>query len=93
MKWCARKGQGVGIVPLVLVAMVIVLITRYWGRLVIYQCAGEIIKIKALNTINSVQFIRSVVSDSLPPHELQHSRPPYLSPTPGVHSDSSPLCW
>ena len=90
MKWCARKGQGVGIVPLVLVAMVIVLITRYWGRLVIYQCAGEIIKIKALNTINSVQFIRSVVSDSLPPHELQHSRPPYLSPTPGVHSNSCP---
>ena len=32
-----------------------------------------------------VQFIRSVVSDSLRPHELQHARPPCPSPTPGVH--------
>ena len=39
----------------------------------------------------SVQFSRSVVSDSLRPHELQHTRPPCLSPTPGVHSDSCPL--
>ena len=38
----------------------------------------------------SVQFSRSVVSDSLRPHELQHARPPCLSPTPGVHSDSRP---
>ena len=30
----------------------------------------------------SVQFSRSVVSDSLRPHELQHARPPCLSPTP-----------
>ena len=39
----------------------------------------------------SVQFSRSVVSDSLQPHELQHARPPCPSPTPGVHSDSHPL--
>ena len=38
----------------------------------------------------SVQFSRSVVSDSLRPHELQHARPPCPSPTPGVHSDSRP---
>ena len=38
----------------------------------------------------SVQFSRSVVSDSLRPHESQHARPPCLSPTPGVHSDSHP---
>ena len=31
-----------------------------------------------------VQFSRSVVSDSLRPHELQHARPPCPSPTPGV---------
>ena len=36
----------------------------------------------------SVQFSRSVVSDSLWPHELQHTRPPCPSPTPGVHSNS-----
>ena len=38
----------------------------------------------------SVQFSRSVVSDSLRPHESQHARPPCPSPTPGVHSDSRP---
>ena len=37
---------------------------------------------------SSVQFSRSVISDSLQPHELQHARPPYPSPTPRVHSDS-----
>ena len=35
--------------------------------------------------ISSVQFSHSVVSDSLRPHESQHTRPPCLSPTPGVH--------
>ena len=35
-------------------------------------------------------FSHSVVSDSLRPHELQHARPPCPSPTPGVHSNSSP---
>ena len=40
--------------------------------------------------ISSVQFSRSVMSDSLWPHELQHARPPCPSPTPGVHSDSRP---
>ena len=39
----------------------------------------------------SVQFSRSVVSDSLRPHEWQHARPPCPSPTPGVYSNSSPL--
>ena len=33
----------------------------------------------------SVQFSRSVTSDSLWPHWLQHGRPPCPSPTPGVH--------
>ena len=40
--------------------------------------------------ISSVQFSRSVVSDSLRPHESQHASPPCPSPTPGVHSDSRP---
>ena len=38
--------------------------------------------------ISSVQFSRSVMSDSLRPHELQHARPPCLSPTLGVYSNS-----
>ena len=44
-----------------------------------------------LNTYSiSVQFSRSVMSDSLQPHESQQARPPCPSPTPGVHSDSCP---
>ena len=39
---------------------------------------------------SSVQFSRSVVSDSLRPHESQHARPPCPSPTPRVHSNSCP---
>ena len=41
--------------------------------------------------IRSDQISRSVVSDSLRPHESQHARPPCPSPTPGVHWDSRPL--
>ena len=37
------------------------------------------------------QFSRSVVSDSLQPHGLQHIRPPCLSPTPRVYTNSCPL--
>ena len=36
-------------------------------------------------TVSSVQFSRSVMSDSLRPREPQHTRPPCPSPTPGVH--------
>ena len=39
---------------------------------------------------SSVQFSRSVVSDSLWPHESQNARPPCPSPTPGVYSNSCP---
>ena len=42
-------------------------------------------------SFSSVQFSRSVVSDSLRPHELQHARPPCPSPTPRVHPNSCPL--
>ena len=43
-----------------------------------------------LNQIESDQISRSVVSNSLRPHESQHARPPCPSPIPGVHSDSCP---
>ena len=39
----------------------------------------------------SVQSSHSVVSDSLWPHGLQHTRPPCPSPTPRVDSNSCPL--
>ena len=45
---------------------------------------------KMLNTLHSgsIQFSRSVVSDSLWPHGLKHTRPPCPSPTPGACSNS-----
>ena len=44
-------------------------------------------------TFSSVQFSHSVVSNSLWPHELQHTRSPCPSPTPGVHPNSCPSSW
>ena len=41
----------------------------------------------------TVQFSCSVVSNSLWPHGLQHSRLPCPLPTPRVYSDSCPLSW
>ena len=43
--------------------------------------------------IFSVQFSRSVVSDSLQPHELQHTSPLCPSPTPGVHPNPCTSSW
>ena len=37
--------------------------------------------------------VQSVMSESLRPHGLQHTRPPCLPPTPGVYSKSHPLSW
>ena len=42
------------------------------------------------SAVISDQISRSVVSDSLQTHELQHAGPPCPSPTPRVHSDSHP---
>ena len=45
------------------------------------------------NSVSSVHFSHSVMSDTLGPHGLHHSRPPRPSPTPGVYPNSSPLSW
>ena len=52
-----------------------------------------IITIDAETAFDKIQFrsVHSVMSDSLRLHELQHSRPPCLSPTPGVYPNSCPL--
>ena len=55
----------------------------------IYYCEQESLRRNGV-ALSSVQFSRSVMSDSLRPHELQHARPPYPSPTPRVHSNSGP---
>ena len=59
-------------------------ISALWSyKLSIYICLNLV--------FSSVQFSRSVVSDSLRPHESQHARPPCPSPTPRVQSNSHPL--
>ena len=64
------------------------------------QLANKIIYISSVQHDNLIyvycemitadQISRSVMSDSLQPHEVQHARHPCPSPTPGVHSDSRP---
>ena len=49
-----------------------------------------------LNTqyhLHSFQFSRSVVSNTLRPHESQHARPPCPSPASGVYLNSCPSSW
>ena len=50
-----------------------------------------VLSIKAFASLGLVQFSHSVMSSSLWLLGLQHSRPPCPSPTPRVHSNSSPL--
>ena len=57
-----------------------------WMKLFLFQ----MVLLLVYRNISSVQFSRSVVSDSLWPHESQHARPPCPSPTPRVYSNSCP---
>ena len=57
----------------------------------LWMCLLVKVKSNAVkNDIASDQISRSVVSNSLQPHESQNTRPPCPSPPPGVHSDSRP---
>ena len=42
-------------------------------------------------TLSRFSSVQTIASDSLPPHGLQHARPPRPSPTPRVYSNSCPL--
>ena len=55
----------------------------------LYQCSA--IWVGSRYTVS--QFSRSVMSDSLWPHGLQHARPPCPSPTSGAYSNSCPSRW
>ena len=66
-------------------AIILCILSYTWDIQVLLGSASRTI------IFSSAQFSRSVVSDSLRPHELQHARTPCPSPTPGVHSDSRPL--
>ena len=49
--------------------------------------------LKVMLFFDSVQFSRSVMSNSLRLHGLQHTMSPSPSPTPGVYSNSCPSSW
>ena len=62
---------------------------------IFWEFQFQVLRRKVFLQFSSVQFSHSVMSDSLQPHESQHARPPYPSPTPGVYSNSralSPWC-
>ena len=64
-----------------------------FSRRVQFKMAGQVFTYTtslSLVQFNSVQFTPSVVSDSLWPHELQHTRPPCPSPAPGVYPNPCP---
>ena len=60
--------------------------TTLWKAL-----SSEIVFTWSDSKLSSFQFSRSVVSNSLRPHEPQHARLPCPSPTPGVHPNPCPL--
>ena len=80
-----------------------------WYNMMWWNCASVIFLTKTHTVSNPKQNIRqmpveqfpivfssvsrSVMSNSLQLHGLQHARPPCPSPTPGVYSNSCPLSW
>ena len=67
----------------------LLIITNQWN-LSFLHCRQTLyhLSYQGSSTNHSVQFSRSVVSDPLRPHELQHARPPCPSTTPRVHPNS-----
>ena len=64
-----------------------------WVQIHVLLLISFIVFGKSVNILElSVHFSDLVVSDSLRPHEPQHTRPPCPSPTPGVYPNSCPLC-
>ena len=59
--------------------------------LILYLGLFDIMKLKKI-FITKFSSVRSVMSDSLCTHGLQHGRPPCPSPTPRARSNSCPLC-
>ena len=57
------------------------------------SCSWMMVMVAQQCECTSVQFCRSVVCDSLWPHELQRFRPPCPSPTPRVYPNSCSLSW
>ena len=67
-------------------------LSQCWRENKLHWATEEMLCWSSLCTFLS-QFSHSVMSNSLRPHGLQHTRPPCLSPTLGVYSNSCPLSW
>ena len=68
-------------------------VSQWWGP-IFHSCSRNVssrLNITTGSSLSSVQFTRSVMSNSLRPHRLQHARPPCPSPTPGVYTNLCPL--
>ena len=63
-----------------------------WGKRSSYMTNRNIKMVQPVREIISVQFSLLVMSDSLQPHEPQHTRLPCPSPADGVYPNSCPLC-
>ena len=73
---------------------VIIIITVNTRYLLFTWCFSKhftILTTSLKNLMHSVQFSHSVVSNTLGPHELQHTRPPCPLPSPGVYPNPCPL--
>ena len=81
--------------------MEVILSFQFLKNSFIISCSGNILqrllidlKFQKLNTLFYLsQFSFSVVSNSLWPHGLQHTRPLFASPTPGACSNSCASSW
>ena len=62
-----------------------------WLGTCLLECFWNVRIIFCILDASSVQFSRSIVSDSLWPHGLQYARLPCPSPTPRAYSNSCPL--
>ena len=65
----------------------IILTSKFWPVSLLPTFQGAL-RVTFLQSVS--EFSHSVMSDSLQPHGLQHTSPPYPSPTTGVYSNSYP---
>ena len=82
--WCRIQKQNNHTARLLRISVVGFFFWIYWHS----SFSNNVIIFIVTMAYHSVQISRSVVSDSLRPHESQHARPPCPSPTSGVHSNS-----
>ena len=100
LNWWSYNVCGILIYAVKKVILVRILLTLYNNRFFIRLSKLQSLQVDLsittwnhfddLSHLRSVQFSRSVVSNSLWPHGLQHARPPCPSPTPGAYSNSCP---